>query len=450
MDDVFDVLVEGEAATELGWIARFEGDRRIFAELLADGILRNSGVSLGRRTFKLNFVGLLSVGKSAWFSFPKASNRRRWSDADIILRAINEYRRKVTRSPSSVDFSATPDRLYSGTLIDTFIAMLLWTLNRGFHHQAVDDSRSRHEGIDWARTISATPAMHSNASVVYPYPITRIQSNELSELAEVQAHALLDMRQRLGAFANIIAPNVEDLWEKCTEVLEHRNSTLHPNLIESIIQDYGGATNRDDDLEIIDLLRDWSKENWSAGPRLSAYGISAFHTVWEDMCVQALSSFGENIQHAEAASQPTYLLDGQAIALTPQRPDILLRRGEGAVVADAKWYLLDEKALPQTPDAIKQFAYELSINREIDVDANLLLLPSEKDQNWCFAGSLQMTHAERRDTRFQPVSIVALNWLYLAELYVAHQRLPDQFIRDVVALRKRGFAVEMQHQPDAS
>lgn len=435
------MLSEGEAATEADWIGRFGGDPRIFNELLAEGVLRNSGFSFGGRKYTLNFVGLLSIGKSAWFAFPKASKARRWSDADTVLRAIIEYRRKVTRSSSAANFSTTADRIYDGTLVDSFTALVLWTLDQGFHHQAVDDSRSIHEGIDWARTISSTPAMHANTSVVYPNPITRIQSHELSELAEIQAHALLDMRRRLGPFAAIMAPDVEDLWEQCADILEHGNVSLHPAAITWIIEDYAGSTNRDEDLALLALLRDWFEDSWSSGPRLSAFGISAFHTVWEDMCAQTVSSFGEPISHAEIASQPSYLIGDQEIMLTPQLPDILLERDGSALLADAKWYLLDENSLPQTPDAIKQFAYELSIVAGTRIDANLLLLPSEADAEWRTAGALRMKHAGALDGRFQSVSIIALNWLYLARLYVRHQRLPEQFIADVLALRMPTSAI---------
>lgn len=446
MGQGFRCLSEGEAATESVWLDRFGGDSQIFTALLADGILRNSGLSLGRRNFTLNFVGLLSIGSAIWFAFPKASKDRSWDDADIILRAIIEYRGKVARSPVSVDFSATTDRFYDGTLVDTFTALVLWTLDHGFHRQAAADGRSIYEGIDWARTIRSTIAMHSNASVVYPFPVTRIQSQRLSQLAELQAHALLDMRHRLGAFAPIIAPHADDLWERCMDVIEHGNTVLHLDSIERTIKDHAGSTNRDEDLELIGLLKDWQGENWFSGPRLSAYGISAFHTVWEDMCTQAVASLGECVSHTEMASQPSYLVQNQNIKLKSQRPDILLKLSSSVLLADAKWYLLDDSALPQTSDAIKQFAYELSINASTHVDANLLLLPTESERPWNVAGILQMSNAEGRDFRFKPISIVALNWRYLARLYVDRQCLPEEFIADMIALRSPDCGIELKQQ----
>lgn len=445
MRDGFGILSEGETAAESGWIDRFGGDPAIFAALLAEGILRNSGLALGRRQFTLNFVGLLSIGNSVWFAFPKASKAREWNDADVILRTIIEYRHKVSRAPSSVNFSATADRLYTGTLVDTFTALVLWTLDRGFHHHATNDSKLNYEGVDWARTINSTPAMHSNASVVYPAPISRIQSSELSVLAEIQAFALLDMRHRLSAFAAIIVPDAEDLWEQCADVLEHGQAILDQAFIEGLIDDFAGSTNRDEDLDLIALLRDWFVDSWSAGPRLSAYGISAFHTVWEDMCAQAMSSLGEPIAHAEVASQPSYSFHGQEMALSPQRPDILLERTGSAILADAKWYLFDAQALPQTPDAIKQFAYELSIDSGMPVDANMLLLPSENTELWSIAGALQMTRNGDRDDRFRPVLIIALNWLHLARLYVNRECLTEMFMTDVIAQRETCSKLKSNH-----
>ncbi len=427
-------------ATESRWIDRLGGDPNVFNELLADGILRNSGILSGKRKFSLNFVGLLSIDNIAWFAFPKASKAMQLAEAVLVLQTIIEYRRKVVRSPVSTDFSATPDRLYTGTLVDTFTSLILWTLNYGFHHAPVDEARSTHEGIDWARTINATPAMHSNASVVYSSPISRIQWHRHSNLAEIQAHALLKMRRQLGVFADIIAPDVDDLWEQCVDILEDGNQGLLSDSINWAIQDHGELTNRDEDIELLGLLRDWFDQNWSAGRRLSAFGISAFHMVWEDMCAQAASRFGEIKSHAETASQPSYWVRGKEIKLTPQRPDILLVREGRVFLADAKWYLFDENSLPQTPDSIKQFAYELSMHAGVRVDANLLLLPSEIEEAWSVQGTLEMMSADGADTRFRAVSIIAINWHYLAQLYVERECFPEKFVFDMVATRSSDFA----------
>jgi hypothetical protein len=435
MDNGFKVLSEGEVATERVWIERFGGDARLFSELLANGILRNSGLSRSGKKFTFNFVGLLSTAKVTWFSFPKASKARHESDAAVVLRAIVEYRHKVARASTSFDFSETADRFYDGSLVDTFSSLVLWTLDHGFHHEFIDESRSIHEGIDWGRTINSTLALHSAASVVYPFPVTRIQSSKLSDLAKLQAYALLEMRRQLGAFATIIASDVEDLWERCLDVLDFSLVVLNHDIIGEIIDSYAESTNRDEDIELIGLLSDWHQENWSSGIKVSAYGLSSFHTVWEDMCAHAISALGQRVSHDEVASQPSYFVAGCEFTLTPQRPDILLKRDDSIILADAKWYLLDERMLPQTPDAIKQFAYELSVFADTRIDANLLLLPTEAQDMWGIVGVLQMGSASGRDERFQPVSIIAFNWRYLAKIYIERRRLPEQFMVDMVALR---------------
>lgn len=435
MSDGIKILSEGEVATERDWIERFGGDARLFSELLSSGILRSSGISPSGRKFTFNFVGLLSIAKVTWFSFPKASRARHESDAAVVLRAIVEYRHKIARTPTSFDFSESVDRFYDGSLVDTFSGLVLWTLNHGFHREFVDENRSTYEGIDWGRTINSTLALHSAVSVVYPFPVTRIQSSKLSDLAKLQAYALLEMRRQLDAFASIIAPGVEDLWEQCSDVLEFSVAVLNPDTIGEMIDSYAESTNRDEDIELIGLLSDWHQEYWSSGIKVSAYGLSSFHTVWEDMCAHAISAFGQRVSHEEVASQPSYFISGCDFPLTPQRPDILLKRDDSIILADAKWYLLDERILPQTPDAIKQFAYELSVFGGTRIDANILLLPTEAQDMWGIVGALQMGNASDRDERFQPVSIIAFNWRYLAKIYIERRRLPEQFILDMVALR---------------
>jgi hypothetical protein len=385
--------------------------------------------------FALNFVGLMSVGDQVWFSFPKASKFQLWHDAELVLKVISEYRRKSPRALTSADFSPVAERLFGGTLIDAFMGLVMLTLERGFHHQAVVDKKALHEGVDWARTINETTAIHTINSAIYPDAITRIQSHQLSELAEVQAFALLDMRKRLGFFVDVFAPNLDELWEQCRDILEHGTVLLHPKSIEQVLEHHGNATNRDEDIELTSNLYDWFRSDWSAGTPLLAFGVTSFHTVWENMCVEAMSSFGEPVTHRQIASQPAYKIDKHHIPLSPQKPDILLRRGNVVLIADAKWYLLEKKILPQTPDAMKQIAYEQTIDPAFQVKANVLLLPSEDEQPWTVVGTLQLFKDGLEDGRYHPVSLIAFNWKLLAEMYLRRGQFPEGFFEDILKLR---------------
>lgn len=434
MADGFGILSEGSVASEADWISKFDGDRSVFSSLLSDGILRNTGTVRGKRQFSLNFVGVLAAGRSVWFSFPKASRAHRMEDADLILQTIIDYRHRTDRTRSSADFSQDADRMKIGTIVDTFKALTTWTLDRGFHHEPVVQNRMVLEAIDWDRTISSTPAMHSNGSVVYPAPVTRINSSAISSLAEIQAIALLDLQKRLGPFADLLAPSSTDLWHECHQILDQGDAIAIPDLIESSIDNYAATTNRDEDMELIALLRDWTTETWSAGSSVMAYGISSFHTVWEDICVRTMANLGSPVSHAELASQPAYLINAQEYELKPQRPDILLDRSGKIIIADAKWYLLDANSLPQTPDAMKQFAYELSIKEDLQVETNMLMLPTEDHDTWVLAGVLHMAQSGSRDHRFRTVSVIALNWKYLSRLYVRREWLGEDFILQLTAL----------------
>ena len=432
----FTIFLEGDLATETQWVARLDKNTGIFKELLSDGILRSAGNLLGRRVFTLNFVGLLSIGARVWFSFPKACQSTSWSDATTILKTIAEYRRNTSRVATTADFSSSADRLYGGNLVDAFMSLVVWTLDRGFHHGAVVNTSSFNDGIDWARTVSETVAIHTNTSVIYPEPIKRVTSYELSDLAEVQAFALLDMRKRLDSLSDVLLPHLEDLWEECREVLSYGQASLHSDAIEQILDYHQSTTNRDEDLELVALLSDWFSLNLSAGEPLLAYGITSFHTVWENMCVTAMSSFGKAVIHANIASQPSYLIHGREVPLAPQRPDILLQRGDDILLGDAKWYLLDKTMLPKTPDAIKQVMYELSVDPKLRVLANVFLLPSENDDKWwSFVGNLRLLRDLCDDDRYKSVAVFGVNWKYLAEIYLHHRRFPETFYEDLLKSR---------------
>ncbi len=83
---------------------------------------------------------------------------------------------------------------------------------------------------------------------------------------------------------------------------------------------------------------------------------------------------------------------------------------------------------------MKQFAYELSIKEDLQVETNMLMLPTEDHDTWVLAGVLHMAQSGSRDHRFRTVSVIALNWKYLSRLYVRREWLGEDFILQLTAL----------------
>jgi hypothetical protein len=427
MLDRFQVLSEGEAKTREQWIDLL-GYSGAFAELLERGILRRSASLQSKRSYTLNYVGVLAFGGEVWFAFPKVTASKEISSARLIIKSIDEYRRRVTKSVRPHAFSDGTTELYGATIIEGFSGLLGWTLERGFHERSIVDTSASLDSIDWARTVNGTLPLHTSGSVIYAEPITRKPMTVVSELAEVQAYALLDYRKKLGDLADLFAPNSEQVWDDCRSILSHGSVSMQSEVISSILIDFGEASNRDEDVEILRLLWAWYNDQWNGGAKAFQFGVSSFHTVWEDMCGVALQCFGIPIEHAVVASQPRYDVGGSQFSLPSQRPDILrMVSDRGLLIADAKWYSIDKGALPGTPDAVKQFVYEASIDPSFCVVLNCLMFPSESGMLWDDAGSLEMERNMAQDVRFPPIRLLRLDWRNLAEHYVKRQGLPEVF-----------------------
>lgn len=283
--------------------------------------------------------------------------------------------------------------------------------------------------------VAVTVPLHSQNSVLYADPVTRKPVSKTSELAEIQAFALLDYRQKLGGFADVITPHLDELWEECATILANGRVHMRADMMSVVLHDFGEASNRDEDVELLRFLWAWYSDDWSTGVGVFSYGMTSFHTVWEEMCRSAMQGFGVPADHIAVASQPKYQLDGSELSLAAQRPDIL-RMAEGAklLLADAKWYSIDEKSLPGTPDVIKQFNYQISVDPAFPVLINCLLFPSEGASEWADVGLLQMHFDGKPDPRFPTVRLVSLEWRRLAELYIARETLPSDFYSWLIAL----------------
>jgi hypothetical protein len=304
----------------------------------------------------------------------------------------------------------------AGNLLDLFLSLHAWSDEHGLHAAETVVPSSDFAHVDWGATMHQTLAAHQRSSIIYVEPRGRRAKMVLSELAEIQALALLDVKNRLGALSQLWLQDHDPLLDECREVVGTSLYRIGDKtaIRESLAGLAFGAT-RDFDKELLSLLHQWLDEDFYQGERPQLYGTTAFHTVWEDMCLTFLGASAQ--RHADIASQPRYVSQGMDIMLGPQRPDYLHRQGNYVWIADAKWYRVEKGELPLLADAMKQFVYELSVSESLEVRGNCFILPHLGGPRWRDAGKLSMFKGESSDIRFPEVRLISVDWNAAADAY---------------------------------
>src|SRR3546814_294342 len=220
-------------------------------------------------------------------------------------------------------------------------------------------------------------------------------------LGAIQAFALLSLRKLLGGIADIWSEKHDDIWSYCEETIDDSSLYLLDRFaIDSILDEYEVICTRDNDRELLELLKGFFNSSYRKSLSPIIYGVSSFHVVWEHMCVSLLNDFGISENHALIASQPSYNIRGNELNLEPQRPDILRSINQGIIIGDAKWYRIESEEVPKTPDAIKQFSYQSSILDKYSILGNFLFLPMMSSVSYVHIGSLEMKSGQKKDSRF--------------------------------------------------
>src|SRR3546814_5428408 len=120
--------------------------------------------------------------------------------------------------------------------------------------------------------------------------------------------------------ADIWSEKHDDIWSYCEETIDDSSLYLLDRFaIDSILDEYEVICTRDNDRELLELLKGFFNSSYRKSLSPIIYGVSSFHVVWEHMCVSLLNDFGISENHALIASQPSYNIRGNELNLEPQR-----------------------------------------------------------------------------------------------------------------------------------
>ena len=414
------VILEGAVASVEEWREALHVDHPTIAVLLTQGVFQRSRAADGQARLRLNMVGLLATSNKAFFCLPKIC-----ADGDIdmlastrhALAAVQTYHKHVQRGPEASRSGEADIFLGGGALLDHFLRLWEWTRDFGLHHDEEPVREDGYRSINWRATIGNSLPVHRSSSVMYPEAIGQKFVKSLSHLGMLQAFYLESLQVFLGDLADIWSDKYDSIWDFCREAISDSDLYFDDAFIRSVLDKYEGLCTRDNDRELLELLKGCLEGSYSRSAAPILYGVSSFHVVWEHMCSSLLREIGSSQSHPAIASQPSYDLKGRIAELEPQRPDILRSIGEGVIIGDAKWYKIDAEELPGTPDAIKQFSYQSSIIEGKVVVGNFLFLPTLSDIPWEHLGSLVMKNKRGSDDRFPSVQLIGLAWENMVSLY---------------------------------
>jgi len=406
-------LWEGDTLPELEWHDRLGITDTQFRSLASDRVLRlSTGGQIPK--YRLDLVGLLFTRDHAFTVLPKifrnAANLSVARDSIACVRIyLSRLKRRLRHAEASEILSAHNSGAKS---VDILLALIDWTLDRGFHAEDFEARSDESFDIDWIATMDQGIPLHVGRSVIYSEIIGRRASYQLGPLARLQAQALLTLHQQLQPSSLLWLAEHDSILEQAAQITSEIAAVDDASISDlDALADFLGICNRDHDRELASILFDWLSDGRRSPDQPTAFGTTAFQFVWEDMCEVATTGLGDPLSHKDIASQPGYLVGESHVETAGQRPDIIRRLDDGICILDAKWYDISRQEWPGAPDVVKQVMYQASVVESQQVLCNAFLVPvDEGDAEPRVIGMAHMAVGGEADVRFPPVDVMAIPW----------------------------------------
>lgn len=176
----------------------------------------------------------------------------------------------------------------------------------------------------------------------------------------------------------------------------------------------------------------------SSGKKLSFFGTSSFHVIWEGICSTVMNN--EFSKYEDVIPKPVWQIDGQKPVLKKTlRPDIIrtIPPDKMFLLMDAKYYYLkyekaDLKGNPGVEDVAKQLFYSKALSGERknwEKFFNLFLFPSRDitDSFYSYIGTVSLDFIGE-----DPVRLFSLSVEKLFEMYLKNEILADEQLKNMV------------------
>tara|TARA_R110002110_G_scaffold92540_1_gene241417 strand:+ start:3182 stop:4444 length:1263 start_codon:yes stop_codon:yes gene_type:complete len=243
------------------------------------------------------------------------------------------------------------------------IAPIIEALAVDFRDHGIFNERLKTTGInsgkpDWKRTIKRVQALHTDDGPVFPEILTSRPFNSTDNvLAGIQAAVISEIRTTHGwwlkkSFGKRPPPRVP--------LVNYSRNKWIP-----LLRKFMRGLYMDRPLRLCRLLCDYLLAEADNRDGSFFCGLRDFHTVWERMLRDTLKD--TESRWAEKLPLPVYVTrDGKSVPGAGMLPDIVIRRGDRLMVADAKYYAATSvENSPHLGDILKQVSYLRAIRTAV-------------------------------------------------------------------------------------
>jgi hypothetical protein len=287
-----------------------------------------------------------------------------------IVRTLRRALLRLSRELATLSPEARP----VGALVDiergqlSALAEALFTDYRAHGLLSVRHGRLVTNGdgeTDWARTVSRHLPIHIPDGVFYPDADTRVVAVDAEAfIARIHRWALAFCADSFSLVAD--PPDLGWTPESLARIGSVRSVLARIDVARRV-------TFADRELNVLGLVSRLVLSIAGESRNYSRLGSTSFHTVWEAALRHLLHHDSQLLKWRELPRWTAQDLDGEDRYLLPDVLGVFqLESGaKGLLLADAKYYAPDPGAkvglgwLPGSPDIIKQFAYELSLQGQL-------------------------------------------------------------------------------------
>jgi hypothetical protein len=423
------IVVEGEALSAQQWTERLDITVDELISLLELGIFEGGGASI-----KLTFVGMVVSVHDAVACLPKyfaSTTEIRYAKIDAVQKTLQTY---TTRRRGQAAVQAErlrqlefpddrPAREY-----ELYITALEWFRANGVYLEVRESSaRSPSRPIHWPLTLSRSLALQQGENVIYSDPVRVRTTRQPGIISAIQIGALRVLHRKYALDRHDPTMGVDTTPYNVPGLNELRRRA---GFYSAHVAVELGRTFRTDTVAMLRALKAYldGLEDLGGDTRLSVWGTSSFHVVWEDACIAALADSTNDA--SEPLSQPRWCFSargGQPAVIREgghQRPDVIVRRETEVLLLDAKYYYPLPDAICGWADLVKQYFYELSLRETGLRVVNALLFPDERTNEIERLGEVLMYAGQQRDAHFPPIRVIGINPHVLFDAYVRGQRVP--------------------------
>lgn len=351
---------------------------------------------------------------------------------EILIKVLLKYKTENVLDPLESELLGGKNGGNIENLITAYQLIQDFTQNGYLLKETLIKSTNYSGKVDWPTTIKKRHPILSEKYVVYDNPIFHKKiTDQQNLLVKLHKYCIYKSIEEFGWLLGISS----DFAEPEQNLLINYDLTFLINFLTSELNN----TFVDRGINVITLLIQFISGVNPENPeeKLETLATPYFQNVWETMC----SVNFKNQYHSLKQIIPKlkWEIDSNA-TVQPQRPDLIIIRGNTLYILDAKYYNI-EKNLPGWSDIVKQLFYGYTIYSNIQSNENLVphlkihnitrvynafLFPSSKLEAISYAGKVEV----EGNIQLGNIKAFSINTFLMMKCYIGIENFP--FINNFV------------------